>query len=67
MAATFGGAVKVSAPAVFATLPVAGTGAMDTGIGITGADGAALPANATGIGAVAIVAKFDTDQNPATP
>jgi hypothetical protein len=65
MAVTFGGAVSANAPAVFATLPVAGTGAMDTGIGITGADHAALPANATGIGAVAITAKFDTDQDPA--
>jgi len=67
MATTFSGAVSPTAPAVYATLPAQSTGAMDTGIGIKGADGAALPANATGIGGVPITAKFDTDGNPATP
>jgi len=67
MAITFGDAVKATAPAVFATLPAAATGAMCTGIGLTGADGAALPANATALGATAITAKFDTNKDALTP
>lgn len=65
MAVTFGGAVSAAAPAVVDETAGQDTGAVSTGIAVTGADGAAV-ANQR-IGGAAFNLTVETDANLATP
>lgn len=67
MAISFADAVKATAPAVFDATLAAHNGASSMGIGLTGADGAALT-GAQHIGNKDVpVVKFDTNKDSATP
>jgi len=67
MAVTFGSAVSVNAPAVYDATLAPTTGAATSGIGLKGADGAAVPGAMALGNPVAVVLKFDTDASTATP
>ncbi len=62
---TFGGAVKPAAPAICDPNPPTGTGATNSGIGFTGADGALVASSY--IGGPAVNLRIETDGNLATP
>jgi hypothetical protein len=61
MAATYGSAVSVIAPAVVDTNASQDTGAVSAGIGLSGADGASISAQRIGAAATTTDLKFETN------